>query len=38
MSLLRTLSGARRASRSGDFGKVAVLLGGDSTRARDFAA
>jgi len=31
MSLLKTLPGARRAHSSADFGKVAVLLGGDST-------
>ena len=31
MSLLKTLSGARRARGSAEFGKVAVLLGGDST-------
>ena len=31
MSLLTTQSAARRVSKSADFGKVAVLLGGDST-------
>ena len=31
MSRLRTLIGARRAGSSADFGKVAVLLGGDSS-------
>ena len=31
MSLLTTQSAARRVSNSADFGKVAVLLGGDST-------
>jgi len=31
VSLLKTLSGARRAGASAEFGKVAVLLGGDST-------
>jgi D-alanine-D-alanine ligase len=31
MSLLTTQSALRRASSPGDFGKVAVLLGGDST-------
>src|ERR1700733_15899060 len=31
VSLLKTLSGARRARGSAEFGKVAVLLGGDST-------
>ena len=31
MSLLKTLPGARRAKDSREFGKVAVLLGGDST-------
>jgi D-alanine-D-alanine ligase len=31
MSLLKMHPGARRASSSGEFGKVAVLLGGDST-------
>jgi D-alanine-D-alanine ligase len=31
VSLLKTRAGARRASNSGEFGKVAVLLGGDST-------
>src|ERR1700693_1506276 len=31
MSLLTTQSTARRVSASADFGKVAVLLGGDST-------
>jgi len=31
MSALRTLKSARRASTAGEFGKVAVLLGGDSS-------
>src|ERR1700688_3096648 len=31
MSLLTTQSAARRVTKSADFGKVAVLLGGDST-------
>ena len=38
MSLLKVHPGARRARSSAEFGKVAVLLGGDSTRARDLAA
>jgi hypothetical protein len=31
MSRLKTLTAARRARSSADFGKVAVLLGGDSS-------
>ena len=31
MSLLTTQSAARRVTKSADFGKVAVLLGGDSS-------
>ena len=31
MSRLKTLTSARRAASSADFGKVAVLLGGDSS-------
>ena len=31
MSLLKAMSRVRRAQASGEFGKVAVLLGGDSS-------